>query len=118
MTVSTSIPQAPSDTTTELNAGTGGDIMDESLVLQADGTTEAKRPRVVPGFDDGSLQSHERRGTIVEAAVIDEEARHLLQRIHHESRKQTALLRLLLAHAGRTVGDDEIAAIAACEEEP
>jgi hypothetical protein len=118
MAVNTSIPQAPSDTTTELNAGSGGDIMDESLVLQSDGTTEAKRPRVVPGFDDGSLQSYKRRGTVVEASVIDEESRHLLRRIHYEARKQTALLRMLLAHAGRTVGDDEIAAMAASEEEP
>lgn len=35
-----------SDTTTQLNVGSGGDLMDESAVVQNDGTTTAKRPRV------------------------------------------------------------------------
>lgn len=34
------------DTFTELNAGSGGDIMDESLVTQADGVQQAKQPRI------------------------------------------------------------------------
>lgn len=42
------------DTTTTLNPGSAGDVMDESLVTQEDGT-EAKRPRVVLGDDDGAL---------------------------------------------------------------
>jgi len=45
----------PSDTTTTLNAGSGGDVMDESSVYQSDGVTIAKRPRVVLGDDDGNL---------------------------------------------------------------
>lgn len=44
-----------SDTTTTLNPGAGGDVMDESLVKQSDGSTQAKRPRVVAGDDDGNL---------------------------------------------------------------
>ncbi len=44
-----------SDTTTTLNAGSGGDKMDESLITQSDGVTQAKRPRVVSGDDDGNL---------------------------------------------------------------
>lgn len=40
-----------SDTTTTLNAGSGGDVMDESLVTQSDGATQAKRPRVVIAGD-------------------------------------------------------------------
>jgi hypothetical protein len=44
-----------SDTKTTLNPGTGGDDMDESLVIQSDGVTAAKRPRVVMGLDDGRL---------------------------------------------------------------
>lgn len=40
----------PSDTTTTLNSGTGGDVMDESTVTQASGTT-AKRTRVVIAGD-------------------------------------------------------------------
>ena len=115
MAVTTSIPQDPSDTTTTLNPGTGGDVMDESLVLQADGTTEAKRPRVVVGFDDGTLATNKRRGTVVESLVADEELRHLLRLLLHESRKQTALLRILLAHAGRTASGDEIAVMANAE---
>jgi hypothetical protein len=40
-----------SNTTTTLNPGSGGDVMDESLVTQSDGSTQAKRPRVVIGGD-------------------------------------------------------------------
>jgi hypothetical protein len=39
------------DTTTTLNTGTGGDKMDESLVTQSDGVTQAKRTRIVIGGD-------------------------------------------------------------------
>lgn len=42
-----------SDTTTTLNPGAAGDKMDESQVLQSDGVTSAKRPRVVIGGDAG-----------------------------------------------------------------
>lgn len=44
-----------SDTTTQINVGVGGDKMDESLVTQSDGVTNAKRPRVVLGDDKGQL---------------------------------------------------------------
>lgn len=50
---------APNDTTTQLNTGSGGDLMDESLVTQADGVTAAKRPRVVLGDDNGELYGDE-----------------------------------------------------------
>lgn len=47
---------APNDTTTTLNqAVTTGDKMDESAVTQSDGTTAAKRSRVVAGSDSGKL---------------------------------------------------------------
>jgi hypothetical protein len=42
-----------SDTTTTLNPGAAGDVMDESLALQGDGLTSAKRPRVTIGGDVG-----------------------------------------------------------------
>lgn len=45
---------ANNDTTTTLNPGSGGDTMDESLVTQSDGVTQAKRPRVVIGGNAGS----------------------------------------------------------------
>lgn len=38
------------DTTTTLNPGVGGDVMDESSVVQADGSTTVKRTRVDVGF--------------------------------------------------------------------
>lgn len=41
-----------SDTTTTLNPGSGGTVMDESLVTQSDGSTQAHRTRVVIGADD------------------------------------------------------------------
>lgn len=41
------------DTTTTLNTGSGGDVMDETSALQSDGLTTAKRPRVVLGGDAG-----------------------------------------------------------------
>lgn len=44
---------ANNDTTTLLNPGVGGDTMDESLVLQSDAVTSAKRPRVVIGGNAG-----------------------------------------------------------------
>jgi hypothetical protein len=45
---------AVNDTTTTLNPGAAGDKMDESLVTQSDGVTQAKRPRVVIGGDAGN----------------------------------------------------------------
>src|SRR5262245_18635324 len=44
-----------SDTTTVLNPGASGDVMNESLVTQSDGITQAKSPRVVLTSDsDGT----------------------------------------------------------------
>lgn len=43
------------DTTTTLYPGVGGDTMAESLLTLADGSTQAKAPRVVLASDDGSL---------------------------------------------------------------
>ncbi len=42
-----------SDTTTTLNPGSSGDVLDETLALQSDGVTQAKRPRVVIGGNTG-----------------------------------------------------------------
>jgi len=45
------------DATTTINAPTvpGGDKLDESLITQSDGVTQAKRPRVAIGDDKGRL---------------------------------------------------------------
>lgn len=52
---------APNDTTTTLSLGTeDGAVMDESLVVQGDGVTEAKRVRAVIGDDNGDLYGNER----------------------------------------------------------
>lgn len=48
---------ADNATTTNLNPGVGGDSMNESLITQADGQTQAKSPRVVLQLDDGTLVS-------------------------------------------------------------
>lgn len=47
------------DSTTELNPGSGGSKMDESIVTQSDGITTAKRTRVVLGSDSGELYGDE-----------------------------------------------------------
>lgn len=84
------------DTTTVLNPGAAGDAMDESLVTQSDGTTQAKRPRVVPGGDDGSLQGFDHDGVRNRAAVVDHQAVGLLQEVLLEMRRQTGLLQVLV----------------------
>lgn len=69
------------DTTTVLNPGTGGDVLDESSVQQISGTA-AKRPRVVVGNDQGQL--------------LDPSLLLLaLEQIIRELRAQTILLQVL-----------------------
>lgn len=66
------------DTTTTLNPGTGGDIMDESSVTQSpDGATQtsAKRPRVVLGHDDGKLVNSDRPLHVQFAEMLAEQRR-------------------------------------------
>ena len=57
----------PNDTTTTLSpaAAPGGDVMDETLVTQSDGHTEAKRERVVPTFDDGTIMGAGQPGNAI-----------------------------------------------------
>lgn len=91
------MPTTPNDTTTTLNSGSGGDLMDESLVTQEDGT-EAKRPRVVLGGDDGSLaafatDAESRVGLVV---VLDAGSRAVLDELLVAQRKTNDLLELLL----------------------
>jgi hypothetical protein len=79
----------PNNATTQLNPGAGGDLMDESLVVQAPLSTQAvgtsaKRPRVVPGGDDGSLQTFEAKGDRTEGHVQDASVRRLLESILEE----------------------------------
>jgi hypothetical protein len=83
------------DTTTTLNAGSGGDVMDESLVTQADGT-EAKRPRVVPGSDDGDLQSFQVGPAGTAAWSHDPEVVTLMTGLIEEQKTTNALLQMVL----------------------
>lgn len=53
-------PTNPTDSSTTLNPGVGGDVLDESSVVQSDGSTVAKRPRVDIGF-----QSDDPEGRLV-----------------------------------------------------
>jgi hypothetical protein len=95
------------DTTTTLNAGNGGDVMDESLVTQTDGT-EAKRPRVVVGSDDGGLQTLEQQNNRFQAAVMDPRAQELLGQLLIEARATNSLLRMILSQMGGNVTLEEI----------
>jgi len=91
-----------SDTVTVLNPGVAGDSMDESLVTQSDGVTQAKRPRVVPGGDDGKLQSFETDGARVRGNVRDSEVVNLLTEILFEMKIQSAALKLVIGHLNQT----------------
>lgn len=76
------------DTTTALNPGAGGDSMDESLVVQSDGATLAKRPRVVMGFDDGRLIDDGHEGNVVIAMPVA-----LAPELHDQVNEMIDLLR-------------------------
>jgi hypothetical protein len=64
-----------SRTTTQLSQGVGGDFMDESLVTQPDGATQAKRPNVVVGDENGNLY-----GAASPMPVGDSSARKIAER--------------------------------------
>lgn len=98
------------DTTTTLNTGTGGDVMDESLVTQSDGVTEAKRPRVVPGGDDGSIQTFSDTGVFEETAadVRDREVVELMRESVMLQRRMVGLLTRMCMGFGFSSDDDEI----------
>lgn len=87
------------DATTTLNPGTGGDVMDESLVQQSSGTN-AKRPRVVLGSDVGGLTDPQQIVLLLEQLVV-------------ESRAQTVLLQALLSTSAQPLSMDEIYNMAA-----
>ena len=59
-----------SDAKTELFPGAGGSQMDESAVTTTAGS-DLRRPRVVPGADNGDLQSWDNEGGKVKAHVKD-----------------------------------------------
>lgn len=96
------------DTTTTLNTGTGGDVMDESLVTQSDGVTEAKRPRVVPGGDDGVLQTFQETQRRTDAHVKDTDTNELLKSILFHMRLQTAALTRIMWRMGDTADQNEL----------
>lgn len=89
-----------------------GVLMDLSQVTQSDGTTVADRERVVPGGDDGTLQTFAQGPAITAAMITDIEARNILLGILRESRKQTALLRILCTALGAT-GTHDVSSLAA-----
>lgn len=70
------------DTTTVLNPGVGGDILDESSVVQTDGVTVAKRPRVEVALagdgtprlvgSDFQLPTHDERVLVVLSSILEE----------------------------------------------
>lgn len=83
--------------------------MDESLVTQFDGTTTAKRARVVNTFDDGSIQTpvKEANRSAISAAVADLSARDKLDAILVQLQVQTGLLKHIATQLGAEIGSDE-----------
>lgn len=96
----------PNDTTTILNTGVGGDVMDESLVTQKTSGTAAKRARVAVGGDDGTLQAFDAGGA---ASTNDKQVGAWMEKMWLESRRQTRLLREILSQMGNmTLSDEEL----------
>lgn len=97
------------DTTTELNPGTGGDVMDESNVLEPSFATGAapasvgKRPRVVLGGQKSREAIIEpiQDGEGYALPVVDLEARALLAQILESDQRTRELLEILVANAVR-----------------
>lgn len=89
----------PNDGTFTSSGGgsAAGVVLDLSVVTQSDGVTQVKRERIVPGGDDGSLQTFSNDGAVVAGQVNDRSAVDLLQQLVIESRRQTKLL-ILIAH--------------------
>jgi hypothetical protein len=77
------------DTTTTLYPGVGGDSMDESLVTQSDGATQAKRARVDVGAD-GQLTSKSNPLPVESAEAI-----RLLASIAEDARAIRQILELI-----------------------
>lgn len=72
-------------TDTILNQGSGGSVMDESAVTQADTGIAAHRTRVVLGNDAGQLTDSEYMVRLLEQILL-------------ENRRHTTLLQLLMAN--------------------
>lgn len=88
------------DTTTTLNPGAAGDVMDESLVTQSNGTTTAKRPRVVPGGDDGTLQTFEKFPSMTYAHVKDDMLADRIDTLIEELKLHRVLLNRIIVRMG------------------
>lgn len=87
------------DTTTVLNPGSGGDILDESLVQSASNVA-AKRPRVVLGSDLGPLTDP--------SAIVA-----LLEQLVREARAHTVLFSALMNTTANPLGSEEVYDLAA-----
>jgi hypothetical protein len=99
------------DTYTTLNSNvTTGDKMDESAVTQApDSSKDAvsvKRPRVVTGGDDGSIQDYRSKNGITAAAVYDVEMINLMRQVLSETIKQKTILNIILNRLSDTIISD------------
>jgi hypothetical protein len=79
------------DTTTVLNPGSGGDSMDESSVVQADGSTTAKQPRVHVAFGADDVRSRLVSNSSP-LPVADERALALLQQMADDVREMKIAL--------------------------
>jgi hypothetical protein len=90
----------PNDTTTTLFVGVGGDKMDETLVTQSDNVTQAKRPRIVPGGDDGTLQTFEKFPSMTYAHVKDDMLADKIDDLIEELKLHRVLLNRIIVRMG------------------
>ena len=97
----------PTDTTVELNPGSGGDSMDESNILVADFATGGapasigKRPRVVLGAeqDRTGIEPVRESSTLNGLPVVDAELRQMLRGMLDQRRRRLELLESLAVRA-------------------
>ena len=98
------IQVTPTDGSTTLNVGTGGDLMDETQVSYLDVdtqvTTTRKRSRVVLGGDDGSVVDVDVSPARVATHVCDSNAAGLLSELLVHAQLQTGLLKAIAIALG------------------
>ena len=108
MSLQTSVKQ---DTSTQLNIGTSGDVMDETLTVQATSGATTKRARIALGFDDGTLQTSSAKDDRIQADVSDKQTQDTLAAILITMQAMLGIVRLMCAELGIDVPNDACAEI-------
>ena len=108
MSLQTSVTK---DTSTTLNIGTSGDVMDESSIVQNTSGAATKRARIAVGFDDGSLQTSSAKDDRIQADVSDKQTQDILNAILITMQAMLGITRLMCAELGIDVPNDACAEI-------